>query len=83
MDRDFVYRLALKAQGESVSEGMWMMHISDLERFAMLVASVERESCAKVCEKQGRNQKAMQHHSPVAYTGAAHDCANAIRKKNG
>lgn len=79
MSREDIIRMAQQAGLWNVLEVQALM--PELERFATFVASMEREACAKVCEKQGRNQKAMQHHSPVSYTGAAHDCANAVRRR--
>ena len=45
------------------------------ERFAALVASVEREACAKICEKFAGDMTAL------AEWGAS-QCANAIRARN-
>lgn len=33
----------------------WTAYENDLKRFAELVAAAERESCAKVCDKQAQN----------------------------
>jgi len=49
----------------------------NLERFAALVASAEREACAKVCEEMrtyvGRNNAVTQ--------SSAQDCATSIRAR--
>ena len=49
----------------------------DIEHFAALVASAEREACAKVCEEMrtyvGRNNAVTQ--------SSANDCATAIRAR--
>lgn len=49
--------------------------------FAALVAKAEREACAKVCDKQGVGRKALEHYAALTYSGAAHDCAAAIRAR--
>jgi len=41
----------------------------------------EREACAKVCDEQGKGRKAMEHYAALTYSGAAHDCADAIRAR--
>lgn len=50
MTRDDIIRMAHEAQGEALSHGMWSMHIEDLERFAALVATHEREEYALICD---------------------------------
>lgn len=48
MNREDIIRMAREAgYGLSLSD----MHAPALERFAALVADVEREACAKVCER--------------------------------
>jgi hypothetical protein len=42
-------------------------YLQDLEKFAALVASAEREACAKVCDDLWEDD------------GTAYDCAEAIR----
>lgn len=46
------------------------------ERFAGLVATAEREACAKVCEARANEEIGM------AYEGIALDCAVAIRARS-
>ncbi|CAB4139915.1 hypothetical protein UFOVP408_26 [uncultured Caudovirales phage] len=41
----------------------------------------EREACAKVCDEQGVGRKALEHYAALTYSGAAHDCAAAIRAR--
>ena len=54
-------------------------------RFAAITyaagAKDEREACAKVCDEQGAGHKAMEHYAALTYSGAAHDCAAAIRAR--
>jgi hypothetical protein len=51
--------------------------LEELERFAALIASAEREACAKVCEEMrtyvGRNNAVTQ--------SSAQDCATSIRAR--
>jgi len=55
MNRDDVLRIA-RDVGAAQPESLYgrtdyvVMTISELERFAALVAAAEREACAKVCE---------------------------------
>ena len=44
-------------------------------------AAAEREACAKVCDEQGKGRKALEHYAALTYSGAAHDCAAAIRAR--
>jgi hypothetical protein len=55
--------IELAKQSDLMADGeMWFsptygnsdVHITDLERFAKLVAATEREACAKVCETMAR-----------------------------
>lgn len=43
--------------------------------------AAEREACAKVCEREGIGRKALEHYAALTYSGAAHDCAVAIRAR--
>ena len=51
MTRTEILRMAREA-GATVSSfhGRFVMYPDDIERFAALVASAEREACAKVCD---------------------------------
>ena len=39
------------------------------------------EACAKVCDEQGVGRKALDHYAALTYSGAAHNCATAIRAR--
>ena len=72
MNREDIIRMAQEA-GIIHPE----MVYQTLERFAALVASAEREACAKVCEEMrtyvGRNNAVTQ--------SSAQDCATSIRAR--
>ena len=60
MTRDDIIRMAREAGMEQDDENFFSpsheeidVHITDLERFAALVAAAEREACAKACERRG------------------------------
>ena len=62
MNREDVVRMARKAGIEwdliDEDEGqIWYITQADLERFANLVCSEEREECAKLCDAYGERQK--------------------------
>jgi hypothetical protein len=71
MNREDIIRIARKAGLHIATDVNWMPIISleYAERFAALVASVEREACAKVCEEQ------------YEYYGHDHVFAKAIRAR--
>jgi hypothetical protein len=50
-------------------------YLQDLEAFAKLVASAEREACAKMCEKLSKDMEQMP-------AWGAQTCANQIRARN-
>jgi hypothetical protein len=50
MNREDIIRMYAKANGWSPAA--FTDTLEELERFAALVASAEREACAKVCEDQ-------------------------------
>ena len=52
-------------------------HIKALEE----AVAAEREACARVCDQQGVGRKALEHYAALTYSGAAHDCAAAIRAR--
>lgn len=66
MTSDEVYKL--------IEDNGLTLH-GDLERFAALVASAEREACAKVCEETTASWT--QH----LYNEGCIDCAKAIRSR--
>lgn len=60
MNREDIIRMAKEAGLEQDGDNFFSktyeemdVHINDLERFAALVASSEREACANVAEKYG------------------------------
>ena len=62
MNREDIIRMAREAGMEQDGDNFFSpsheeidVHITDLERFAALVAVAEREACAKVCENMERN----------------------------
>ena len=75
MTRDDIIRMAREAGFEAdesacdvwITDGYWA---KELERFAALVATHEREQCAKVCEAEGKRVDA-------SWVG----CAAAIRAR--
>ena len=86
MSKDEIIKLAREAKIEcdliDEDEGqVWYITTETLERFAALVAAAEREACAKVCDEQGVGRKALEHYAALTYSGAAHDCAAAIRAR--
>ena len=53
MNREQIIRMAREAGFEVYGTDVWITDgwwLEELERFAALVAAVEREACAKVCE---------------------------------
>ena len=69
MNRDDIIKLAREAKvAPMLYDGKWA--ITNLDRFAALVAAAEREACAKVCDAL--------HYEVDAY-GA--QCAAAIRAR--
>jgi hypothetical protein len=48
MTKDDIIRMAREAGGGTT---WWPLHTDTLERFANLIASAEREECAKLAEK--------------------------------
>lgn len=86
MTRDDIIRMARKSGAGIGSSGRWLVTQDELERFAALVATAEREECAKVCEAiedeyQKREGLRYPELKTDAETGAA-DCAAAIRARS-
>ena len=75
MTRDDIIRMALEAGFSEWAVGLSEMP-AHLERFAALVAAVEREECAKVCENIFQTTPLY-----TTYAQAAQDCAEAIRAR--
>ena len=77
MNREDIIRMArdvgLEQDGDNFfspkSDPQVDVHITDLEAFAALVASAEREACAKVCDDLWEDD------------GTAYECAEAIRAR--
>ena len=70
MTRDDILRLAREAGGTLSSFDRWSMHTSDVVRFGGLVAAVEREACAKICDEE------------ATIEGIAQRCADSIRARS-
>lgn len=73
MNREEIIRMAREA-------GLlpnYEIYEDDLERFAALVATAEREACAKVCEQEWNDYCA----EPSGYALAVKECAAAIRAR--
>jgi len=68
MTRDDIIRMIKKAGG-ILWQDSCELDFSELERFAALVAAVEREACAKVCDDSSNMW--VDHH----------ECAAAIRAR--
>ena len=49
MNKEDIYKMVRESDLGFLLGDNWMMH-HEFERFAALVASAEREACAKVCE---------------------------------
>jgi len=77
MNRHDIIRMAREAQMSPSADGMyWTATLSDLEKFAALVAAVEREACAEVCEQdENRADDWIPNSRPGGYF------ANAIRAR--
>ena len=80
MNKEEIIRMAREAGMEQDGDNFFSpsheeidVHITDLERFAALVAAAEREACAKVCEVHG----SMARHS----VWMAEECAALIRAR--
>jgi len=68
----------LMADGEmwfSPTYGNADVHITDLERFAKLVAAKEREACAKQCDELVSDE------NTIEYANGAYRCSVRIRER--
>jgi hypothetical protein len=74
MTKEDIIRMAREAGFES--HDIILNFPKELERFAALVASAEREECAKVCEILGAEDDSF-----YAEFSRAKDCAAAIRAR--
>ena len=82
MNRDDIIRMAREVGMEQDGDNFFSpsheeidVHITDLERFAALVAAAEREACAKVCEENADDA------SEGDWDSACHNCAGHIRAR--
>jgi len=80
MNREDIIRMAREAGMEQDGDNFFSpsheeidVHITDLERFAALVAAAEREACAKVCDEMA-SRDTLSNYYKVA--------ANAIRARS-
>ena len=69
MTREEIIRMAQEAQMPFYWRTGEITYLDKLERFAALVASAEREACAKVCDDLWEDD------------GTAYECAEAIRAR--
>jgi hypothetical protein len=67
MNREDIIRMAEEAGA------IHYWHLSNLERFAALVASAEREACAKVCDEFNFGQAPMMIQKAIRARGDKHD----------
>lgn len=84
MNRDDIIRIAWKAGFERLGHtgNDWVCYPEDIERFAALVASAEREACAEVCKKHADFYAGLEP-SPIAQSAwaACIDNLDAIRAR--
>jgi hypothetical protein len=78
MTRDDIIRLAREAELFNDDQEPLSEH---LERFAALVAAVEREACAKVCEELESQRINSSSLSGMIFGSSAEECAAAIRAR--
>jgi len=76
--------IELAKQSDLMADGeMWFsptygnadVHITDLERFAKLVAAKEREACAKLCDELVSDE------NTIEYANGAYRCSALIRSR--
>jgi len=76
--------IELAKQSDLMADGeMWFsptygnadVHITDLERFAKLVAAKEREACAKLCDELVSDE------NTIEYANGAYRCSVLIRER--
>ena len=82
MNREDVIRLVEQAGNGKVRDpfNTHMFFYDELERFAALVASAEREACAQICEQQSmRFDKSKDWHDD--YHEGALSCVRIIRAR--
>ena len=92
MNRDDIIRMTREAGFHILRSGnqklpvLYALNTEHMEKFAALVAAVEREECAKVCDKvkteaeeAAGGYKAQEDWYAI---GTAKQCAEAIRARN-
>jgi len=76
--------IELAKQSDLMADGeMWFsptygnadVHITDLERFAKLVAAKEREACARLCDELVSDE------NTIEYANGAYQCSVRIRAR--
>lgn len=76
--------IELAKQSDLMADGeMWFsptygnadVHITDLERFAKLVAAKEREACARLCDELVSDE------NTIEYANGAYRCSVQIRSR--
>lgn len=82
MNRDDIIRIAWKAGFERLGHtgNDWVCYPEDIERFAALVASAEREACAEICDGFYLSWIDIQGRYEFMGEGAS-ECAGAIRAR--
>ena len=75
MNREYIIRMAREVGLPHWYETEGIVNEALLIKFAALVASAEREACAKVCEEQAKEYASM------AAWKLCNECANAIRAR--
>lgn len=78
MNKDEIMRMAREAKGD-LDDGVWLFMPDELERFAAIVAAVEREKCAEICDQEA---KRAEEWSTGLEVMSADRCAVAIRKRS-
>ena len=76
MEREQIIRMAREADIDPHDMSAdFTCNLKDMERFASLVASAEREACAKVCEDNATDL------SEGDWDSACNNCADHIRAR--
>ena len=91
MTREDIIQMAREAGMEQDGDNFFSpsheeidVHITDLERFAALVAAAEREACAKVCDEtlaQHYMKQTIPERDEALFLAVCVDCAAAIRAR--
>ena len=78
MTRDDIIRMAREAGFQTDMFGLGIWDSSEFNKFAELVATAEREACAKVCDELAADAAKEQDFHALF---AAESCADAIRAR--